>query len=312
MPFNSNKMTAKEEYMAFCKQHDWVPIFHQPFWWDAVLDHWDVERLETDGAVAYLPYSSYKKWGFLFSRNPFLSPYSGLLFKENNYTVESKKALYELGSKFLQQFSISQYDLHPLLSKGMEGAKMKTTFLLELNKPLEEIEANFKPSLRRQLRKAEKKLTISEDRDSKAFYTIYTDSLKRQDASEIVPASLTASTFTLCLEKGIGHIFLAKDEEHNTHAAIWYVEDTHCAYYLLGGSAAAYLGSGAMGLLLKHCIQQAKTNGKTYFDFEGSEVAGVARFFATFGGERISYPVITSKTDPKLAILLKIKNKLKV
>lgn len=303
-------MTNKESYISFCSTHDSIPLFHQPFWWDAVLESWDVEKFEFENASAYLPYAFYKKWGFSFSRNPFLTPYSGLLFEESNYTSAQKQGLFNLAQKFISKFSISQYDNHPSLSKKIISDTNKQTFLLSLKEPKESLFQNFKSSLRRQLRKAENNLTINEEQSIDTLYTFYLESMDRQKGKEIVPKELAANLYKSCLEKKCGNIFTAKDKDNNIHAAIWYVADKKYAYYLLGGSHSGYLGSGAMGYLLWHCIQKAKTAGQTYFDFEGSEVPGVARFFSTFGGERIEYPILSAPTDAKLSLLLKVKAKL--
>ncbi len=300
-------MTSKEEYILHCKQDDKAPLFHQPFWWDAVVDEWNVEKLKTENAIAYLPYASYKKWGFSFSRNPYLTPYSGLLFADSNYTPEIKQALFTQAQRFLQQFDISQYDLLPKHAGAIQSDKKKTTYLLHTGKTFDEIKANFKSSLKRQLKKAESNLSIKEDDSFKNLYSIYLNSLSRQKSAEIVPKKTVEQVWTLCKTKGLGKIFIAQDEHSNTHAAIWYVKDSNCGYYLLGGSATEYLGSGAMGFLLEHCIKQAIQEDKQYFDFEGSEVPGVARFFAGFGGTKIDYPILSAKTNPKLKALLKLK-----
>jgi len=304
-------MSVKEDYISFCETHDWVPLFHRPYWWDAVLDNWDVEKFEFEKHVAYLPYASYKKWGFSFSRNPFLTPYSGLLFSETNYTPVVKQNLFEQAQQFLSQYGISQYDSHPLLSREIESKRLKTTFLLDTQNEFDEIKKSFSASLKRQLKKAEKCLTLVEDQNIDRLYSIYTDSLQRQNSQEIVPFHLVESVFSLCKKQRIGKILLAQDEAGNTHAAIGYVMDKNCGYYLLGGSRKEFLGSGAMGFLLQYCIQFSIAQGKSFFDFEGSEVEGVARFFSGFGGTKTKYPVLSAPTDPKLNALLKLKGLLR-
>ena len=304
-------MSVKEEYISYCNEKKSLPLFHRAAWWNLVLENWQVEKVSAIEADAYLPYAFYKKWGFRFSRNPFLTPYSGLVFLSEDYSVEQKQALVEKAILFLEQFSISQYDSHPLLSQGIKSNTTKTTFLLPLDKSIEEIFSSFKSSLRRQIKKASKNLTIETSYDISAFHKIYLDSLQKQKSNEIVPKELISKTLAYCEQKNCGQLFVARSNNGSIHASIFYVFDQKCAYYLLGGSATQHLGSGAMGLLLWHCIHEAHKQQLEYFDFEGSEVPGVARFFSGFGGNKIDYPILSAKTDPKLKTLLKLKGLLK-
>jgi lipid II:glycine glycyltransferase (peptidoglycan interpeptide bridge formation enzyme) len=55
-------------------------------------------------------------------------------------------------------------------------------------------------------------------------------------------------------------------------------------YYLFGGMDEAYGDSGAKSLLFWKAINMASEKNLT-FNFEGSMIPGVERFFRSFGGE---------------------------
>ena len=298
-------MIAKQEYIDYCNEH-YVPLFHKPFWWDAVTDNWNVHKFERDGKLVFMPYQVEKKMGFTISRNPLLTPYSGLLFSQD-LSIEQKKIIADRAISFLQQFSLSEYDCNPNIIQGFNADINKTTYLLSLKESTDIIYDNFKSSLKRQIKKAEKKLTIQEDKNIERFYQLYTNSMRRRKGANRTPKRLVEKVFKTCWENGCGHIFTAIDKSQNAHASIWYVEDERCAYYLLGGSNAQFLGSGAMGYLLWNCIKLAHSRGKEVFDFEGSMEPGVARFFSTFGGQVTKYPVLKGITNPLLRKLIKIR-----
>ena len=46
-------MTNKEKYTIFCEQNDFVPIFSQPWWMDAVCidGYWDVLLYEKNEEI---------------------------------------------------------------------------------------------------------------------------------------------------------------------------------------------------------------------------------------------------------------------
>jgi hypothetical protein len=76
------------------------------------------------------------------------------------------------------------------------------------------------------------------------------------------------------------------DDQGNAHAATLLVFDERSAHYLLGGADPRHRGSGAASLLVWDAIQFAAGHSKL-FDFEGSMVEGIARFFRGFGPDLV-------------------------
>lgn len=64
--------------------------------------------------------------------------------------------------------------------------------------------------------------------------------------------------------------------------------DQHTVYYLLGGGDPELRTSGATSLLMWEGIRWASEQGKQ-FDFEGSMVEPIERFFRSFGARQIPY-----------------------
>ena len=78
-------------------------------------------------------------------------------------------------------------------------------------------------------------------------------------------------------------ILVARDGDGNAHAGAYVIHDSRYSYYLLGGSDAELRGSGAMSAVIWAAIEDAARR-RTGFDFEGSMLPGVERFFRAFGG----------------------------
>lgn len=299
-------MTAKEDYIKYCNCGTYIPLFHQPRWLNVVTKKWYVQKIVHKDIVAFMPYTVEKKFGFHFVRNPHLSPYNGPLLTTDCSDIE-KEAILLKAQDFLSTFSFAELDCNPLFFRQIENIRSKKTNLLKLDKGINEIEKNLKSSLRRQLHKASRHLRIVPSSNINTLYELYTESIMAQSGAHLIPKRYLEKVYKLCQESQLGEIYIAIDENENAHAAILYVADKKCGYYLLGGSSKTHLGSGAMGYLLWHCIQQANTNGKQYFDFEGSELPGVARFFSTFGGQEVRFPILVSKPNWFLNLLLKLK-----
>lgn len=77
---------------------------------------------------------------------------------------------------------------------------------------------------------------------------------------------------------------------NNTISALSYcIHDQHSAYYLLGGYDNQNKHQGAGVLALWNCILHAKKLGLKKFDFEGSMIPQVEKYFRGFGGDLVPY-----------------------
>ena len=78
--------------------------------------------------------------------------------------------------------------------------------------------------------------------------------------------------------------------------------DKVSAYYLHGVTTTKFKTSGSMSLLLWEAIKKSAKK-TTAFNFEGSMVESIERYFRAFGGIQTSYFQI-SKTNSKVLKLL--------
>lgn len=79
--------------------------------------------------------------------------------------------------------------------------------------------------------------------------------------------------------------FLARNKEDKPAGGVWIVWDEKRAYYLLGGYDHAAKSNNAVALAMWRAIQYTAVNLRlAEFDFEGSVIPPVERFFRKFGG----------------------------
>ena len=81
---------------------------------------------------------------------------------------------------------------------------------------------------------------------------------------------------------------LAKDNDGHTHSAIYLLHLNSTIYYLIGGGDPKYRNSGAMSLLINEALKLAKDK-HCLFDFEGSMIEPIERFFRAFGAVQTPY-----------------------
>ena len=126
---------------------------------------------------------------------------------------------------------------------------------------------------------------------------------KENGDSYTIPKQLLINAFNFCKTNKTGELIAAKDANGNIHSILFYVWDKTTAYYLHGGTYNDYKTSGSMSLLLWEAIKRSSKIVKQ-FNFEGSMVESIERYFRAFGGKQAPYFEI-KKTDSKLLKLLK-------
>ena len=87
------------------------------------------------------------------------------------------------------------------------------------------------------------------------------------------------------------------------------VWNEHCAYYLMGGGDPELRSSGATSLAMWQAIQFAATVSRI-FDFEGSMIEPIERFFRGFGAVQTPYLSLTHVRSKRVAVALGLRSTL--
>lgn len=86
--------------------------------------------------------------------------------------------------------------------------------------------------------------------------------------------------------------------EHKPVAVAFCLYDEDACYYLFGGYDHTAMHRGAGVLCMYNSMQQAKRLGLKIFDFEGSMVPEVERYFRTFGPRMVPYYTVNKGRMP--------------
>ncbi|MBL6448335.1 peptidoglycan bridge formation glycyltransferase FemA/FemB family protein [Fulvivirga sp. 29W222] len=291
---------SKLKYKEFCKNLDDLPIFSQDWWLDAVCQpqHWDVSVYEKGGkTVGVWPYFKTSKVGQEMLIMPPLTKFLGVYIDYPKNMNHSSRGSYEkevvsgllkgLPYKHLDQnFHYSFTNWLPLFWSGF-SQQTHYSYCLDGNDSTN-IFKQFKSQTKRDIRKAEKELTISESEDPKVLYQLVEQTYQSKGKNAPYSFEALQTLDQKCKEKESRKILLAKDGNNNVHSAIYLVWDKTSYYYLISGTNTSFKGSNANSLLIWHAIQEAISVGKT-FDFEGSMVQSIERYFRSFGANQKPY-----------------------
>lgn len=308
--------TNKVKYRALCSQEPSIPLFSQAWWLDAVVgDAWDVALLEQEGIIAAsLPYTISTRLGLTLIGQPILTPNLGPWLRSGGARSARRLAkekkllqgLYQLlpaFSQYNQNWYCERTNWLPLYWMGYEQST-RYTYRIEQLEDLEAVWSGFDTNIRSDIRKAEKKfsLQVRTDCSIESFLALNKKVFERQSLAVPYSQDVVRAIYAAAQSQKACKLFVAVDEQGRQHAGVFILWDSNSAYYLLGGGDPDLRNSGATSLCMWRAIQFAATVTKK-FDFEGSMIEPVERFFRGFGATQAPYSVIT-KTNSKVIRIL--------
>lgn len=281
-------------------------IFHQDWWLNAVAPNsWGEVVINRGGQVhARLPYVIRRKYGLNLIVMPPLTPFLGPWMRphEGKYAskISDEKQLMNELIEQIPHFDLFQQNFHhsitnwqPFYWKNFQQTTRYTYCIPDLS-DLNKVWESFRESTRREIRKARSRfnLKVRTDLPVDVFIDLHIQTFDRQERNLPYPISLVRRLDAACLEHNVRRIFIAEDEQGQRHAGVYIVWDEYSAYYLMGGGHPSLRTSGATSLCMWEAIQFASTVTKS-FDFEGSMIEPIERFFRSFGAHQTPYFQIT-------------------
>ena len=310
-------MTNKEKYREFCKKEKDIPIFSKDWWLDTVCQEsdWDVVLFEKGGEIwASLPYQKTKKAIFEIITMPKLTQTMGVYIKYPPKQKYYKKLSWEKEvmeilisnlpkvDYFSQNFDHSITNWLPFYWAGFEQTT-RYTYIIE-NISIEELEKNFETDIRRRRRKAyEIGIKIIESEDIETFYKLNTMTFARKNIGISYSFEFVKNLFENCKENSAVKMYFAKYQDE-VIAVNFLVYDDNTVYYLMGGIDQSKKDLGAMDAIQFESIKFALESGRR-FDFEGSMIESIEKYFRSFGAVQTPYFSI-AKTNSKLLKMRKL------
>lgn len=296
-----------------------VPLFLKDWWLDAVCAEWDVAIAKNgDNISGVWPYSVERRINISILRDRVLTPYMGpYVFyphdlkptKRDNFQHETLTALLDE----LPEVKVWHLSTFPGLKQvGLFAAydfdvQVRQTFIMLLDGTIEEIFNRLHEDYRRNVRKAEKDITITNEPEMlHQLWAYQKATLDKKDVRMHFTQLQLQKIYDACVANDCTALWVARKDDE-VQAIVWQVWDEQQSYYLVGSKNPLANDSRAMTALLWHAIKHSKLMDKTGFDFEGSMDTGVEKFFRNFGGKRQLYLVLR-KND---SMLWKLKERLR-
>lgn len=269
--------------------------------WLAIFDNIFIYGIydEGDNLIGGFYLFREKRFGITIYRNPPFTPFIGPFIKneaKNAAKIANKnREVLSLIAVYLDEFkhsiisvSLSRniIDTLPFIWRNYK-AIAGYTYIIDLNYSIEELYKTISPEKRNDINRAKND-----------------NAIVRRISDFSIVKSLVLKTFSR-QEKNINEKYLDKiifefANEKNSFAFVTYIEnkpvssvfcvfDRETAYYLLGGYDHLSKHRGAGVIALWEAIKHSKNIGLRYFDFEGSMIPQIERYFRNFGGNLTPY-----------------------
>lgn len=197
---------------------------------------------------------------------------------------------------FLQQFSPLMPNALPFHWAGYK-LEARYTYRLEGLRDMDEVWGGLRNNLRREIRKARKRVSVVEGLGVERFHHVLSKTYERQGLPTPHTLAELERLQAACAPRNAGAMLFAVDDEARIHAVAWVVWDRNAAYYLLAGAEPELRTSGAGSLLMWECISRSR-EVTDVFDFHGSMVKPIERFVRAFGGHQTPYLSVSRMSAP--------------
>lgn len=291
----------KEKYRIFSQNEPTIPIFSKSWWLDAVADNdWDVCLIEKgDEIQATMPYVLQKRYGFTIlgqppltqNLGPWLSPstakYPKRLARDKDLMETLINNLPEY-HEFHQKWHYSQVNWLPFYWKKFRQTT-RYTYVIQGLSDLDTVFSEFEHSKRKNIKKAEKVVSVLWDIGLDEFFHNHKMTLQKQGLAISHDYEVFKRIYESSYQQGMGRTLGAYDSSGNLHAALFIVFDEMSAYDLISTIDPDFRSIGAASLLVREAIKYAAERGLDRFDFEGSMIEPVERSFRQFGARQVAY-----------------------
>ena len=276
--------------------------YAQSWYLDRICFQWDALVL---GDYLYvMPLVNNRKYGIRYIYQPFFTQQLGVFSSHN----PEPKIINQFLDTIPKQFRLIDMNLN--IGNKFETKEFSTrhnsTYLLDLKSGLSEIRSLYKSNTKRNIQKAtQQNIKVKPINDISLFLRFTAENL-RSKSPEIKSSHYSSlqKVISYALENKCGEILGAMDSENQLLASVFFIQTNQTVIYLAASSNQVGIENSAMFLLIDTLIQQNAGRNLT-LDFEGSNIPGVARFYAGFGALPETYLSIHQNQLPLFLRVLK-------
>lgn len=300
--FVSNKDIDRTKWDRCIVDSPFGIVYAMSWYLDRICPKWDA--LISGDYFYVMPLVNNKKYGISYIYQPFFTQQLGIF---SSLPIEPAIVGHFLNA-IPKQFRLTDMNLNfgNTIQSEKFRIKKNTTYHLSLKPNISEIRADYNSNTRRNIQKAiQSKVSISQISDVPLFLKFTRANLKEK-SPEIKSRHYSAlqEVVNYAINNELGEIYVARNPENKMLASVFFIQTNLTSIYLAASSNQEGIEKSAMFLLIDAFIEK-NARSQTILDFEGSNIPGVARFYAGFGGLPETYFSVHQNRLPMLLRILK-------
>lgn len=252
----------------------------------------------------------YKQKHFIFNhyKNPPFTPHNGLFFIDNTKnkvkSLSNTKKIISLINEITDKFSLHitsfafPHNFSNFHSFILNGYKVipNYTYLINLKLSEEEMLQNMSPERRNDINRATKdNIDCKLESNFENVKKLVLNTFNRKNAG--IDIEYLDKILFQFAENSNSFAFVSYKDSIPS-AAAFCVYDKNTAYYLFGGYDSKNKHHGAGVLAIWNSIKHSKELNLNTFDFEGSMIPEVEKYFRDFGGDSTPYFFVNKASLP--------------
>jgi Acetyltransferase (GNAT) domain len=271
-------------------------VFCRSWWLRAVGAVRVLGYFEKGGLIAGIPLYFEKRLGFTLCTMPKRCPFWGVIIHPlhgKKVNVASRETdILRIFAKhlaaqrlFFQLFHPTIQNWLPFYWNGFKQAS-RVTYVLDDLQDLRQTWDQLAHNVRGEIRKANTRGLTVVPCSIDTVLEAERKTFARQGITQ-PSADCLRRLYFAAVQNNAAECFAAGDRQGRIHAANLLIWDSKSAYFFAGGADPDLRSSGATSLLVWHLIELAAERSQA-FDFNGSVLQPIERFFRAYGGKQIS------------------------
>jgi hypothetical protein len=255
---------------------------------DTVSPAWD--GLISGNYEAIMPLTFKRKWSVTYIYRPYYAQQLGIFSPEtlSEPAIDSFVRNIPPKFKFIHTNLNEQNGLNDRLT-----AFRNTNHVIRVDRDYAHIVKDYSRNCRRNIKKAmDAGLTVGEETDERAFVKFVFDNLEhRISRLDWEQFRMLEKIIAFAREKAAGQITGVYTLQRELCAAGFFMQTRDRQVFSVCASSARGKEHDAMYLLVDDQIKRS-AGLKTWFDFSGSNIPGIAYFNQSFGARAVTYPTL--------------------
>ena len=266
---------------------------------------WYLNILNADYDIYCLYDNNKIKAGFAYTRdvlgfrsNPLFVKYLGVLLEPIDGSLISRRfkeeSLTEQILSLLSKNKQFNYTFHPNYPNWLpfywKGYRQQTryTYILNLSKGWEQIWASVKNTVRTDYRKAEKNGIEIREISPDDFYSIYKKTFQRQGGNPPLGFARFLNICNKLIKINAVKLIASVNSDNEFLAAAGILIEKKATYLIWCGYDHTKCVGGEQTYAILNAIRSV-IGISEIFDFEGSMIKGIAKYYSSFGGDLTTY-----------------------